>query len=154
VSPVADTEIAYVKQAWANDWPLDPTTLDVLNQIRRYWPDDEADQANAFVQQTQDTITLYPKPTVAYTDGLVMKLAIYPSMVATGVVDWLGERYAEDLAAGAKAILMAQKGKPWSSTEGAAEQRALFEAAKTAGVSDANKSFTRVSQRVRMSRSW
>lgn len=154
VSPVSLTDVAYIKQGWVNEFPLTPITLDELGAVPRYWPSDEADQPDRYVQQTQDTVTLYPKPAVAYTGGLVTKLAVYPSLTATGVADWVGARYAEDLAEGAKAVLMEMRGKPWSSVDGAKLHRGNFEAAKTAGISDANKSFTRRAQKARMSRSW
>lgn len=153
-SPTAFTEAMEIKHAWANDVPITPISQEDLAKLPGRWTNDTSTLPTNYTQQDDDNVILYPRPTVSYTAGLVMKVAVRPTIDATGIVDWFANKYYYDLSAGCKAMMMEMKGKPWSSPEGAAQFRAQFEGGKTSATIEANRSFTRAQVRVRMSRTW
>lgn len=72
------------------------------------------------------TITFRPTPTLT---GTIITGAMWvkPKISATTLADVLYDRWAEVLAAGARAILKRMPGKAWSDPKGAAEDRDMFE---------------------------
>lgn len=147
---VDDAAIAMVKWAWYGTRPITFSTLEELGQLSSYWPDDTANEPTNYTQQAQDTLTLYPKPLLASTGALKMKAALMPSLNATGIPDWIGQKYIQDIAFGTKAVLMAMFGKPWSNPDGSVYYRNLFEASKTKATIDSNRSFTRANSQIQM----
>lgn len=71
-------------------------------------------------------LVLGPVPSVIET--FRVKVKIRPTRTATELPDELGARYAEAIAYGAKAKLMAMRNKPWTDLEGAALNAGQFEA--------------------------
>lgn len=69
---------------------------------------------------------VYPKPTIAYSDGVQLKAVLYPTRSATEVPNILFEEYAEIIAAGAKAELQAMENKEWSNPTAAERNRRMF----------------------------
>lgn len=151
-APENETDIVSVKKAWVGNAPIDYISQDTLNQRQSYWPADEAEQPTAFTQQTQTSLIVYPKPTIALKNGLKMKVVLRPTLTASGIVDWVATKYVQEISDGAKAMLMAMENKPWSSQAGTAVYRAQFEAGKTRATIEALRSFTRASQQVQLKR--
>jgi hypothetical protein len=60
-------------------------------------------------------------------EDLVVTVRVRPTDEATTLPAELADRYMLEIAAGAKAILMIQRNKPWSDPDGAALNGALFE---------------------------
>lgn len=151
-APEPETDIVLVKKAWVGDAAIDYVSQDTLNQRPVYWPNEYAPKPTAFTQQTQTSLIVYPKPTEALASGLKLKVVLRPTLKATGIADWVGVKYVQEISAGAKAMLMDMINKPWTSPEGAAKYRAQFEAAKTRATVEAQRSFTRASQQVQLKR--
>lgn len=154
VPPVAilHADVAQVKDVRLNGAPLVFTTMDELRQSATNYETVSDPNPRGFTQYTQDTLTLVPTPSQAYPAGLTMKLALRPGLTALGVEDWIGQKWIQEISTGAKAMLMAMYGRPWSSPEGAAAYRAQFEAAKTRATIEANRSFTRANSTIQMPR--
>lgn len=151
-TPELETDIVMVKKAWVEHAPIDYISQDTLNQRMSYWPSDEATRPTAFTQQIQTSIIVYPKPTESVRNGLKMKVVLRPSLTATGVVDWLGSKYVQEISDGTKSMLMGMENKPWSSPSGEAKYRAAYESSKTRATIEAQRSFTRSSQQVQLKR--
>lgn len=149
-----DTEldVCQVKHAWFASTPLPYVSQELLNQRLSYWVTETALVPTAFTQQDQDHVILYPIPTVDAPSALNMKLVVRPSLSSTGVYDWVGNRFVQEISYGALAMLCGMVGKPWSSPEGEKKYRAIFESAKTSATIDAYRSFTRASLRIALNR--
>lgn len=150
--PELETDIVQVKKAWVESAPIDYLSQDTLNQRHSYWPGEESPRPSAFTQQTQTSVIMFPKPSESVRNGLKMKVALRPSLKATGIVDWMGTKYVQEISDGAKAMLMAMPNKPWSTAEGAALYRSQFESGKTRATIEAMRSFTRTTQQVQFKR--
>lgn len=152
-SVTTGADVSMVKWAWFDGTPLTFTTFEELAQSNiTNWADMTAEKPKGYTQPTQDTLTLFPIPTVDYTAGLKLKMALRPSLTSVAIPDWIGNKWIQEFSYGAKAALMAMYGKPWSNPEGAAYYRSLFEAAKTRGVIDSNRNFTRANSRIQLPR--
>jgi hypothetical protein len=144
-----------VKFAWLDGQRLPYISQETLNgDLLTYWPDHTADKSTGFTQQDQGNLILYPNPNKAYPNGLRLKLVVRPSWESTGVTDWIGRRFIQEIANGALAQLMSQVGKSWSNPEAAAQYQRMFEASKTRATIDAYRSFTRSSLQLSKSSSW
>lgn len=61
-----------------------------------------------------NTLTLDSEPSAALTDGLVVKVALVPTLFANELAGWFMERWNEGVVAGCKAMLMLMPGKKWT----------------------------------------
>lgn len=155
--PDPELDVCMVKYAWLNNQPLPYVSQEILNQqSTTYWRNDTGDKPTGFTQDDQDNLILYPNPTRDYTgtNGLLLTLVVRPSLAATGVKDWIGKRYVQEISYGAVAMLTGMVGKPWSNPEAEQKYTVKFEAAKTKATIDAYRSFTRGALRVQMSNKW
>lgn len=142
-SPVDETEPYQIKAAWFDDRPMDVAPLDALASANPYWGSLTATAAVAYFQRQPDEIILYPIPDTAVTDGLRVEVLLRPTADATGLTGWVANRYVRQLAAGAKARLMAMPDRPWTRPDFAAVYQSEFLDAKTRAKIDANRSLTR-----------
>lgn len=142
-------DVAMVKWAWVDGVQIFPASQEELGALVEYWADKTASVVSNYTQLTQDTITLYPTPNYASTGGLKIKIAIRPSLTATGIPDWIGTKYIQELSVGAKAALMGMIGKPWTSPDGEAKYSAMYASMLTKATVEGNRSFTRTTSTVR-----
>lgn len=142
-SPVDETEPYLVKAAWYDDIPLDIAPVDVLNRYYSYWPDVTDTQPSCYTHTRPDQITLYPTPDTALSGGLKVELVLRPTLVSTGLADWVFTRHVRDIAVGVKGRLMEMPGKPWTNLQLAAAYLGDYRKAKTAATSAVNRSFAR-----------
>lgn len=149
VAPLADSDIAVILNAWYDGKSIHPVSPENLAQFPVYWPDVEGKPSH-FTQETQDTVRLYPKPVDTVSDALRIRVGLRPSLASQGILDWLANKYIQEFAMGAKSILKAMNGKPWTDPEGAMMCRAQFEGAKTRAAIDATRGFTRGPLRMRL----
>ena len=148
-----ELDVSMVKFVWFDGRPLTYVPQDVIDMnVADYWPSKTAERPTCFTQQDQDHIIIYPKPSVDLPDALKLRLVVRPSLTSTGVVDWLGKRFIQEISYGALSMLAGMVGKPWSNPEAEAKYRAMFEAAKTRATIDAYRSFTRSPLRVALPR--
>lgn len=148
-------DVSTIKYAWFNGVPISYVSQEFLNdQTGAYWPAQTATAPTGFTQQDQDNVILYPIPTVSLTAGLKLKLVARPSLASTGVANWIGNRFIQEIAYGGLALLAGMVGKDWTNPELEAKSRSQFEAAKTRAVIDANRSFTRAPLQIALSRKW
>ena len=145
-------DVAMAKWAWVNGVQIFPASQEELGALSEYWADKTSSFVSNYTQHTQDTITLFPIPDFASTAGLKVKVAVRPSLTSTGVPDWLGSKYVQEISCGAKSDLMGMIGKPWSNPDGEAKYGSLYEKMLTKATVEGNRSFTRTTSTVRFPR--
>ena len=109
-----DTELVRIESAKLGGRDIEVATKDNASRLREY----------VFCPDGQ---TLYVNPVPAGAAVIQVTATLKPGNGATGVEDFLFDRYVSVIAAGAVAKLMQQPMKPYSSGEGAARW-AAFEA--------------------------
>ena len=114
--PPTNTQIARVIQAWLDKRPLTPKTRGELSQMfgdymRVTGP------AQFFIQDVPKSFVLVPKPNSSSSDGVTAKVAIAPTITATGVDSLMFDRYHDAITKGALARLMLLSKKPWSDSD-------------------------------------
>lgn len=156
LAPPSDQyDIVQVMSVRCDDHWLTPKTIDdLVRENGEYWPEMTAVTPRNFTQKTQDTLTVFPLPTTAVTGALKVRVAMRPDIAASGMTDWVANRYRRDIAAGAIAELMDQPSKPWSNPERAKVYNARFLAATSNALADRIRSFTRGSLQVNFRRGY
>lgn len=152
VSPLVSTDVSYVRDAWFTGHRLEPASLDDLRNAASLWRDLEADNPTHYVQETSSSVTLYRKPSLSVTDGLKIEAVLRPTLTADGVTDWIAATYVHELAIGAKALLMAMPGQPWSNPDYSLAYRKDFEAAVTAATVGINRANARARPQIKLKR--
>ena len=148
-----ELDVCLVKAAWFNERQLPCVSQEVLNeQVPDYWPSKTAEQPTCFTQQDQDNLILYPVPTQDALGALRLKLVVRPSLASTGVADWIGKRFIQEISYGAISMLAGMSNKPWTNPATETKYRALFESGKTKATVDAYRSFTRAHMTVQIPR--
>lgn len=93
-------------------------------------------------------ILVYPVPAESLAGGLTARLWLRPADDVTAIADWLGERYLDAFAAGAKARLMSMAEKPWSNADQAMMYRGEYMSARSDAKIEAYRSFEMAEQQV------
>lgn len=145
-------DVAMAKWVWVNKQQIFPASQEELGQLSQYWADVTAGAVSNFTQLTQDTITLYPIPDFSLTSGLRIKVALRPSLTSTGVPDWIGGKYVQEIAVAAKALLMGMVGKEWSDPSGEEKYSQQYASMLTKATVEGIRSFTRTTTTVRFPR--
>ena len=133
VNGVSDYEIeapaqsyAYtVRDVWLGGRRLQPITLHAM-QGMGVGESNEPTHYNASTER--GSIRVYPTPINVTDQALVMRAAFVPTMAATTLPDFLGQRHMEVIASGAKAKLMMIPGVAWSNPQLGAYYRQIFDA--------------------------
>lgn len=155
VAPAAYTfggDPVMIKWAWVNGQQIYPASQEELNKLTEKWSTKTASFVSNYTQLTQDTVTLFPIPDFSSTGGFTAKIALRPSLAATGLPDWHMNKYIQEIATGTKAAMMGMVGKSWSNTEGEQKYAALFASRMTKATVEGQRSFTRTTQTVRFPR--
>ena len=123
-----------VRSAYVGARPLTPITPDVLRTAMPDWATAQSTEPVYFNQTVErGFITVYPTPYAVTTQALSVTAAFVPTIAATSLPDFLGQRHVDVIASGAKARLMMTPLTAWSNPSLAAYHRQLFDA----GVIDA-----------------
>jgi hypothetical protein len=150
-SPDAQTDVCSIRYMWVNGVRVDPISADTLNGKATDWRLDTADYVKVFTQFDQESFVLYPSPATSLTGGILLKVALRPSILSTGMVDWIMKKYLQELATGAKASLAAMTGQTWSSPQLAAERSQEWETMLTLAEVEVNRGMSRTSMQIKMS---
>lgn len=146
--PPSNTEVARILVAWLEKKPLTPKTRNELSAMY-------GDYMRAtgtpvyFIQDVPSKLIVVPKPTANITDGVTAKIAVKPKRAATGLDSVIFERWADDIANGAKARLMRMPKKPWTSAANASDYEAKFEDAIATAKLEMTRSFAGARLRVK-----
>lgn len=135
------TAVAEIIEAWLDDeTKLEPVLPGDLDRLFPKWRT-ETGTPRSYLLEDLNTIRFVWTPDA---EGEIdIKLALMPSLLGTGVLDSIGERYSEEIGYGAKYRLMRMKKKPWTDPENAGMYFNLFEAAIGEALTRADKGGTR-----------
>lgn len=136
VSPVADTDVIGVKQAWYNGIEIIPKTAGQLAGLLSDvgttfvsaipWKEQTGDPRYYLIERP-DQFMLAPYPSEVLAGAIKMNIILRPTRTAAGMEKWILDKYYQQLAAGCKARLCAMPNKPWSSPDNVAYYNGIFE---------------------------
>jgi len=145
--PLEDEAIVVtIEEAIFNNQPLRPEALDALKSEWRDWIS-QTGTPLLFTQLDPDTLRLVPIPEADQPKGLTLRICYKPDRTAKNVPDWLFQRYAEVIAAGAIARLTAINSLPCFSPGLSAVFGQSFQEGINKALHEADKSFTRAPRR-------
>ena len=124
-------ELERIENVWLDGQRLVPATT---IQLSEDYGDDWAGHTGTpsrYYLDTPGVISLYPLPSAAAAVGLVVRAEVSPSDASTGLPDDIAVAYRDAIQIGAKARLMAYKGKPWTDLALAGSYAEAFQAAVT-----------------------
>lgn len=93
--------------------PISETQMD-LNDSGSWLYRESPAPTNFWVDVVEKTLHLYPIPTVASTDGLLVKVVVRPSDTCSAVSDFLYQEHSKTITNGALADLFSQEVMDWS----------------------------------------
>lgn len=126
LSPLSETVVVTVLDAWLDNLQLEWKGGDELRQINTRWQAWTGPRPIYITSETPRSVRLVPTPTVAYANGLRMIVALKPTIVASGLETFIWEEYREQIADGALYRLYLSPGKPYTNLELGAAKRAMF----------------------------
>lgn len=88
-------------------------TIDWLDRDDPFWRTKDGEPTH-YTHVGRNTIMVTPHPTTTEVMGITGRIAVKPTRTATTVDDILFDDWAEVIAAGTKAHLMAMPRKPWT----------------------------------------
>ena len=142
VPPVANTKVERIERAWYDGKEILPKTEAELRELYANWPT-EAGTPLYYLQEGLESVRLVPYPTASLVGALVMKVSLRPSQAATGIDTTIWERYIDEIAAGALALLFAIPDKPWTNPAQVSFYGGMYEQARDRARLKAFKGFTR-----------
>lgn len=98
-------------------------------------------------QERPNVLRLYPIPTDDAATGLVCRVVLQPSKTSTGFPDEFDVNYHDTVVAGAKALLMIYKDKPWTDLEQASIHAGFYASGIDTAAEDARVAFSRAQTR-------
>lgn len=116
ISPVDGAMPCGISQLWLNDEQQVYIPFAQMSRYASYWPTEIGDPVG-YTQLSETTVTLYKIPPASSEVKLLGVLR--PSALSSGIPDWIGDKYFDELVAGTKARLMSMVGVAWSNPQGA-----------------------------------
>ena len=123
-----ETEVCHVFNVWYEGEKLTPKNGDYLADKYDYWPEEEG-TPNHYLLERTDTLTIVPMPIEAVVGAIAAKVALRPTLDATGIPDDLFADHHEAIAAGALFRLLRMQKKPWTNVDLAAAYGQAFTSA-------------------------
>lgn len=148
--PGADYNVARIKSASLDNRVIEPTTPDQLDNNHYGWKDIIGTPLTYFMVDPY-TVRVFPIPDKS-GELLNLTYTLRPNRDATGIDDYIFERYVEGICHGAIMRLSMMPAKPWTNLEQAQGAGIMFRAAKRDATIEVNKSFTRAKLQVRLRR--
>lgn len=121
--------VAAVKDVWmVGGRRLEPVTMDKLATVLPDWQTISTSAPMFYTAPVDnETIQIYPKPSVDLPGALTIRVAYAPTLTATSVPDSVVQLYLENLLHGARYRLMAMPEKSWSNEKLAAYHKTQFD---------------------------
>lgn len=149
------TTVSQIIKAWYDGFEIEPKDSDALTRMYGDWRGLTGGTPRFITMNPPDldTVRLVPPPANPPA-GVVFRIlvALCPTRASTDFDPNVAETYAEDIAHGAKARLMAIPGKPYSNPNLASYHSSMFNAGITQAIISANKGQTRQSLSVQFQR--
>lgn len=125
-------------------------TEDDLDFLNYGWRDRESTKAvidNWGVTLERDGIFIIPRPTIAYSEGVKVRIVLMPGQLAFEVPDVLYTHWREKIEAGASANLLGTPGKPWTDLEASARRQKEFDKGVMSAVNQSRSAGTKIRNR-------
>lgn len=106
------TTVAQVLHVWYNKQVLEAVPYGQFVDI--YQPNSTPAHYTVEYLDEVANLRVYPAPSLAVTNGLLVRVALRPTRAATQVHDILFQRYVEGIVAGAQSILCAMPDQPFT----------------------------------------
>lgn len=136
------SELAAVLSATLDGARLTSKSTEWLDKELPTWRSDSA-QPKYYTQLDTEQILLAPIPDSTIAGGLVLTIALKPSIASTSFPKWIASKYLYDIANGAAANLMLMSGKPWADPQNGAYRKSLFDQAISAANASSAKALGR-----------
>ena len=114
------------------------------------WAFHEAPDPYKFHSNISKQLILYPIPTVASDEGLLVRVVVRPTDAATTCKDVIYIEYKQAIAIGAAANIMNMPNKPWSNAEMAIFYKAQYLARRDEAYQKVKSGYTKSKQQVVM----
>lgn len=112
--PPAGTVVTEILDAWYDGVWVEPKGSDDLAEINGNWLAWTGPRPIYVTQPDERTLRLVPKPTVSLANGLVLLVALKPTIAATTIEERLYQEYREKIADGALARLYMMPKMPYT----------------------------------------
>jgi hypothetical protein len=143
--------VTQVHTGWFDGAELEPASEDKLRQVYPDWP--TAEGAPRFIlSETPLSFRVVPKPDAASagTGRITLRVVLQPARDATGIDDWVFNKWVEAIAAKAKADLMAMPAKPWTNPAMSVYYESVYQRELGDAVREVNRGMGRAQTRVQM----
>lgn len=129
-APSSDAIVITVRDVWIGIRRLTAISMQQLPQTMPGWQTIESSEPLYYNSaHDRSVIRLFPKPSSPpIGSALIMRAAYMPTPNAATLPDFLGQRYMDVIASGAKSRLMTMPGVPWSNPALGTYYRQLFDA--------------------------
>lgn len=129
-SPPALAEVIKPMQVWVNKLPIDPKPPSDLSGFYGDFMQTEG-APRYYLAENPTQLIVVPKPisTSSLVQGITAKLAVKPTLAATGIDTLIFNQHYDAMAMGAKSRLMLMPKKPWSNAETGVYYRDKFDEA-------------------------
>lgn len=122
------SSVATVMDVLLSGVPLEAKEIGWLNANVPTWLTDAA-TPRYYTQTEPEKLMLAPVPSETTAGALTVTVALQPSQSASGLPEWIFNKFPYEITDGALAKLMLVPGKPWTDLAGGVDRRAKFEAA-------------------------
>lgn len=143
-----DFQLIRPEEVRFNGNELDPVTIDELNAEIPTWRT-EVGEPRLYTREDTANIKLVYVPSTAVTTGLTVKVSYTPDFNASGFDSDFYNRFADGIAAGVKARLMAMPKKPWTDPQTAVAYDVTYQKEVMGAKLEADKRLSRARRRTK-----
>lgn len=124
----ANSYVLSVRDIWIGNRRLQPRTMQEIAMSVPNWQTTESNEPLFYNQANErGVIRVYPVPQGTTGQAIVIRAAYVPSISATTLPDFLGNRHIDVIAAGTKARLMMVPGVTWTNPKLGEYHRSIFD---------------------------
>lgn len=114
-----DTAIVAVERVEINGVYVDPVSQDVLDRSSDPWRSEESSLPSAYMVDAEKVLRLKEIPTEDIVNGLIVWVAVKPSITTSTIPDFIVEDWYETILNGVVSYLLRMPGKSWTNVQGA-----------------------------------
>lgn len=123
----AEAYVVTVRDVWVGNRRLRPVTMNALQDVMPNWVTSASNEPIYYnLASERSTLSVFPTPANVVDQALVVRAAFAPTPSAATLPDFLGQRFIEVMASGAKARLLAMAGTAWFNPPAAAYHQQIF----------------------------
>jgi hypothetical protein len=147
---LGDSQIVVPLNVKFNDAPINPISMDQMNQYYPAWESSVSGTPRFYLFQQPERIRLWQTPNAELTGGLKIHAAFQPSMASDTFDDFLFNQWGKQISDGALAEILKVPNKPWTSVDGSAHYSNVFQAHCHNARISSDRGFIKQSRHVKM----